>query len=132
MIQSENNIQSNFPTWEMTKMVRFHLFDGMDRKLAYKKFRNSCGNFISKKVVRTYVLEKFNYKCFYCDSVNNLQVDHIVSVYRCFWNNNYDYCNTEINLQILCRSCNVRKDTKDNNIMFKNKNKYKKSINRYP
>lgn len=78
---------------------------------SYIKYLRSCGQtFISRQEVREFVFSKDNYKCVECDTSENLQVDHIVSIYRVFKDgidireiNNID------NLQTLCGSCNSRK-----------------------
>ena len=81
----------------------------MDENLAFKTFRNTSSAFISNKYVRSYIFNKYKNKCNYCDSIENLEIDHIKSVCRCFKNNLIDYCNTKENLQLLCRKCNSSK-----------------------
>ncbi len=85
------------------------LEDSFDRKLALKKFRGSCSAFIKKPLVRKIILEKFNNKCCECSMTENLQIDHVESVLRCFKRAAFHLCNSEENLQVLCGSCNASK-----------------------
>ena len=54
------------------------------------------------KAVRDAVMERDNYKCVYCASTNNPELDHN----EAHANNGSDEID---NLQVLCRSCNRRK-----------------------
>jgi len=70
---------------------------------AYKQYlRNEASNYIKRPAVREFILQRDNYKCVYCGSTENLQIDHIKSVYS-GGENSID------NLQTLCRSCNTGK-----------------------
>jgi len=53
-------------------------------------------------IVRDRILDKYNHKCNYCGSEENLQVDHIIPLSR-------GGVHSETNFQILCRSCNINK-----------------------
>lgn len=64
--------------------------------------RNAASNYIKREAVREFVFSRDNYKCVECGSENNLQIDHIESVYR-GGQNHVD------NLQTLCKSCNCAK-----------------------
>lgn len=78
----------------------------------YKAYLRSCGsNFIKRKEVREIILERDNNKCVYCGSNSDLQIDHIISVYR-VWKENIplELVNHLDNLQTLCRPCNSRKE----------------------
>ncbi|EIT85922.1 HNH endonuclease domain-containing protein [Fictibacillus macauensis ZFHKF-1] len=82
---------------------------------AFKNYyRNISSNFIKKQEVRNCVFESDNYKCVRCGSEDNLQVDHIVSVYK-----GYKECmppeviNAYNNLQTLCSFCNAGKDVSE-------------------
>lgn len=69
----------------------------------YKSYiRNQSSNYIKKECVRNFIFKRDGYKCVYCNSEENLQIDHIVSVYN-------GGQNKICNLQTLCRSCNARK-----------------------
>lgn len=85
------------------------LEDSMDRKLAFKKFRNTSGYYVYKKEIRQYIFDKYNNMCALCGSENNLEIDHIKSVKRCFTEEDFDFCNTIENLQSLCKTCNCSK-----------------------
>lgn len=70
---------------------------------AFKRYlRNQASNYIKRPSVRKYILERDEYKCVYCGSKENLQIDHIISVFS-------GGQNKICNLQILCRSCNAAK-----------------------
>jgi hypothetical protein len=77
----------------------------------FKKYLRGCGStFVKRPEVREFVFSRDDHKCVYCGSEDNLQVDHIISIYRVFKDgldirdiNNLD------NLQTLCRSCNSAK-----------------------
>ena len=97
------------PCWNPSYRLLNTLSDAIDRKETFKKFRSSCSNFIKKDSVRIFILNKFNNKCVNCDSKERLEIDHIQSVYSCFINMNYYYCNKEENLQVLCKKCNTSK-----------------------
>ena len=98
-----------FPIWNPQKITLFKIFEGMDKKIAFKTFRYSSSGFIAKKIVRSIILEKFNYSCVLCNSIFKLEIDHIKSVIFCFQNNLIYECNIESNLQVLCKTCNSSK-----------------------
>lgn len=56
-----------------------------------------------RKIVRDRILKKCGYKCVQCKSTENLEVDHIIPLARGGKHN-------EKNMQILCRSCNRKKN----------------------
>ena len=99
---------TDFPKWNPQKSTLIKI-EYLDKRIAFKSFRNSCSAFIKNPIVREYLLDKYNNECFLCKSKNNLQVDHILSVYRCFKHRLFKECNFENNLQILCRKCNCSK-----------------------
>lgn len=69
----------------------------------YRKYlRNEASNYIKRPAVREFVFKRDNYKCVYCGSSKDLQVDHIKSVYSGGENNIN-------NLQTLCKRCNAGK-----------------------
>lgn len=108
MARPERNTVDYFPKWNPSRKLLNTLQDYIDGKEAFKKFRSSCSAFIKKESVRTFVF-KNNDKCIICFSKENLQIDHIKSVYRCFLDGNFYFCNTQKNLQVLCRKCNTSK-----------------------
>ena len=55
--------------------------------------------------IRQELLNKFDNKCNYCGSNDNLQVDHIIPLSE-------DGSNDISNLQILCKTCNLKKGGK--------------------
>lgn len=80
-------------------------------KIRYKALRNSSSNFVKRKDVRSYIFKKFNHKCYICGSSENLQVDHIISVYKFAADNmNPFLLNSEDNLAAICAKCNSAKN----------------------
>ena len=55
-----------------------------------------------REIVRDRILKKYNYKCVECNSIENLEVDHIIPLSR-------GGKDDEINKQVLCRKCNRKK-----------------------
>ena len=75
-----------------------------------KYYRNSSSGYIKKPAVREYIFKKNNYKCVYCNSKQNLSIDHIIPVLYGFNNNiNLFVINHIDNLQTLCYKCNSQK-----------------------
>lgn len=101
--------REEFPIWTPQKITVERIFNNLDPKDAFKAFRSSSSGFISNPIVRGIILSRDNYKCCECPSVEHLQIDHILSVYHCFHNGLFLYCNTKENLQLLCRKCNASK-----------------------
>lgn len=97
-----------FPAWNPQLGTIFRM-RSINKKKAFKAFRNSCGGFITKKIVRQIVFERDDFTCNICGSNKNLTIDHIKSVVRCFQEEELEYCNLSINLQTLCKSCNSKK-----------------------
>jgi len=97
-----------FPIWnpQFGTMLKIK---SIDKKLAYKTFRASSSGFVAKPLVRSIVFGRDSYKCVKCGTELNLTVDHIMSVVRCFQEKRFTYCNTKVNLQTLCNSCNCAK-----------------------
>lgn len=109
MARPQRNNVDYFPLWKPTKKILFAINDMIDRNKAYKMFRSSCSAFIKKEEIRSIIFKKSNNKCCLCQSRKSLQIDHIMSVYKCFNNALYNYCNTYENLQVLCKKCNTSK-----------------------
>ena len=99
----------DLPVVKMNRITKFYIFDSLDKKECFKKFRGVCSNYIKKSVVRDAILKKCNHNCVICNANKILQIDHIVSVKRCFDNKMFDFCNKYENLQILCYKCNAAK-----------------------
>ena len=57
------------------------------------------------KIILNKLLNKYNFKCIYCKSTENLTIDHILPICR---GGTHDFSN----LQILCKSCNSKKGSK--------------------
>lgn len=98
-----------FPKWKPHISTQSKFGNG-DFRLRYKALRNSSSGFINRADVREYIFSRNGYKCVECGSNNDLQVDHIVSVYE-FAKKQLDYSklNIEENLQTLCGICNAKK-----------------------
>jgi 5-methylcytosine-specific restriction endonuclease McrA len=93
--------------WNPTKATIKKLINrDFDKKTAWKAFRSSSSSYTKKKYVRAFVFLFNDNKCENCLSSKNLQIDHIKSVYNCFYDYDYKFCNTVKNLQILCAKCN--------------------------
>lgn len=91
----------------LQKLILF-IEDSTNRKLSFKKFRQFSSNFIKNKNIRQTLFntEKF---CALCFSSEKLEIDHIISVKKCFDNKDYLLCNSIKNLQVLCKKCNTSK-----------------------
>jgi 5-methylcytosine-specific restriction endonuclease McrA len=101
--------EMHFPVWRPQFRTRMG-FESQDFKSRYNTLRSSSDGFISNKVVRDMIMRKCNYKCVECGSCNDLQIDHIVSVYLVA-KGEYpvSILNTFDNLSVLCRKCNAKK-----------------------
>ena len=97
------------PVWYPSRKTISKMYDNMSESKAEYAFRQSSSALVYRSDVRKIVFDNWNNKCAYCESTSNLQVDHIVSVHRCFKDKRLRYCNSIENLQILCRSCNAAK-----------------------
>lgn len=96
--------------WNPSKKTLFLIENrAMYEKESFKKFRESSSNYIKNKFVRLLIFDKYNYRCNYCSSVDELEIDHIKSVFNCFKHKQYYDCNVVKNLQLLCKNCNNKK-----------------------
>ena len=98
-----------FPLWR-PHWITENRFNSSDYKKRYKALRNSSDGFITKEKVRDVVFKADDYKCVYCNSTENLTVDHIVAVVRVATREfPLEKLNIRENLQTLCGSCNSGK-----------------------
>lgn len=93
------------PQWETKKKLHSD-----DFRLRYKALRNLSSNFISRPDVRNQIFNQKGAACYLCGSVENLQIDHIISVYRGAKEKiSYDLINSFGNLMPICARCNSLK-----------------------
>ena len=86
------------------------MLQSQDFRTRYKAMRQVSSRFIKRKDVREAVLRRCNYKCYLCGSDENLQVDHVISVYKGAKDRmSYKAINSEENLMAICRTCNAGK-----------------------
>jgi hypothetical protein len=109
MYSDKTNLEQPFPLWKPHKTLINLLEVYMDKKEVFKKFRSSSSGFIQNPILRGILLEKHNSKCALCGSIQKLQIDHIESVFRCFNENKFRFCDSKKNLQVLCMKCNTSK-----------------------
>ena len=99
-----------FPMWRPYRPTTIKIRSG-DFRTRYKALRDSSSSFTHRSDVKRIVYEKYSGRCYLCGAVNDLQIDHIVSVYR--------YALEQIepvsglnkldNLALICRRCNSGK-----------------------
>lgn len=98
-----------FPIWKPRRTTAQY-FENSDFRRRYKALRNSSSGFIKRHDVREFIMQKYAGKCYLCSGTENLQIDHIVSVYQCACNNfPVDKLNAEDNLALICLKCNSSK-----------------------
>jgi hypothetical protein len=98
-----------FPIWEPK---RFHkkYFEKDQQESFYRYCRLAGSGFIKKKVVRDFIFTRDNHTCKSCGSKENIQIDHVISVYRASIGElDMQKLNTKENLQTLCKKCNSAK-----------------------
>lgn len=81
---------------------------GITKEELRQRYQNDAFKRSSRNIspsMRKSLLEAYDYKCAYCGSSENLQIDHIHPVSKGGWKN-WD------NLQVLCQDCNLRKSDK--------------------
>lgn len=92
---------------------RFHSklkMESDDFGIRYKALRNVSSHFISRPDVRRAIFKKCENKCYLCGSKDNLQIDHVISVYQgAVERIPYYRINSYENLMAICRSCNSAK-----------------------
>jgi 5-methylcytosine-specific restriction endonuclease McrA len=98
-----------FPKWNPQRAT-VNKINSIDFEIRYKALRYSSSGFIHRSDVRNIIFKRDGYKCVLCGNKNNLQVDHIISIWKVA-KKEYPIklLNAEINLQTLCKECNERK-----------------------
>jgi len=104
------NIKKNdFPKWK-PKFYSVNRFSSSEFRIRYKSLRNSSDSFLKKNEVRDFIFQKYDYKCARCNSNDNIQIDHIISIYQYAKDKlNYESLNSIENLTCLCSTCNSSK-----------------------
>lgn len=98
-----------FPLWKPQFSTRLK-FGHSNQRVRYKALRNSSDGFISRDDVRGFILKKFNHKCSSCGAKENLQIDHINSIYQASLGRfEIEKLNSLENLTLLCIKCNAGK-----------------------
>ena len=98
-----------FPKWK-PQIATERKFGRADFRVRYTALRNSSSAFIKREDVRRYIFSKYGHRCYLCGSTNNLQIDHIVSVYAAAKDSRLiNVLNTENNLRPICATCNSSK-----------------------
>lgn len=98
------------PLIYVKKDLTYTRYQAIGSKALLKYLRHCASNYIKRKEVRQFVLERDNHQCIICHCTEGLQVDHKVSVYR-GWKENIpiEEINSVKNLQTLCIKCNAGK-----------------------
>ena len=101
---------ADFPMWNPQR-VTLEKIGSSDFRIRYKALRNSSSRFIKRKDVRDYIFERDGGKCYLCGNHENLQIDHVVSVYAYAKNTAGDVSgpNEKDNLRTICAKCNSAK-----------------------
>ena len=106
--------KEKFPLWKPHFRTEEKFWG--DSKRSFLALRRSSESFTKSQKVRNAIMEKSNFKCTYCGSKKNLQIDHIISVYQAFKDKTFiSILNSYQNLQVLCLSCNASKDPSGQN-----------------
>ena len=107
------------PTKKVAKALNFREEFGRhdfhkNRDKAFRLLRSSSSGYASRKEVREYIFKRDGCKCLNCGTNENLSLDHIVSVSKCFYQKEIEMnrLNTLENLQTLCKQCNSIKSDK--------------------
>lgn len=81
-----------------------------DFRTRYKAMRNMSSYYTGRSDVREVILNKCGAKCYLCCAKGDLQVDHVISVYR-FAKDRLPYrdLNKYENLMPICKRCNAAK-----------------------
>lgn len=98
-----------FPKWNPQRAT-INKINSIDFEIRYKALRYSSSGFIHRSDVRNIIFKRDGYKCVLCRGKNNLQVDHIISIWKVAKKQfPIESLNTDTNLQTLCKNCNERK-----------------------
>ncbi len=104
-----DSVELKFSVWN-PNIHTASKFGCSDFRIRYKALRNSSSGFIRRADVRQIIFEKYHGKCYICGSTDNLQIDHIISVYKfAVQRLPYKDLNKEENLALICRRCNCQK-----------------------
>lgn len=100
----------NFPEWKPLR-CSIKRMTSEDFRTRYKALRYSSDSFIRRADVRQQIYQKNDGKCYMCGRTENLQIDHIVSVYRYARDKikPIQGLNSYENLALICGSCNSKK-----------------------
>lgn len=74
----------------------------LEWRLQYIRRRGQASNYTKRPEVRARIFTRDNYRCVQCGSIENLTIDHIISVYS-------GGTDEDDNLQTLCNRCNAGK-----------------------
>jgi 5-methylcytosine-specific restriction endonuclease McrA len=104
-VQRIKNNRLNEPLKFVVMEANFKRAKAKGEKHLKKYIRNASSNYIKRKAVRDFIFSRDQYKCIKCGSTEDLQIDHIVSVYKIGLSANHIE-----NLQTLCKVCNAGKE----------------------
>lgn len=102
--------EDGFPVWSPQWMTKEKIC-GNNLLLRYCTLKNSSASFVQRKDVREFIFTRDNNKCVLCGATENLQIDHIVSIWRYAYllvKLDYKKLNAKENLRVLCGLCNNR------------------------
>lgn len=93
-------------------------------RIRYDALRNVSNHFIRNHDVRRAIFEKCDYKCYLCGAKDDLQIDHVISIYQGAKEKiSYKVINSYENLMAVCRSCNAAKQPLQEEIWQDDQNK---------
>lgn len=105
----KTNIENHFPSFNPQKITLSRILNSNFR-IRYKALRSASSGFISRKEVRLFILNRDKNQCIECGNTDNLQIDHIISVYQ-YALSGIDFMKLNLpdNLCCLCYKCNASK-----------------------
>ena len=81
-----------------------------DFRIRYQTLRNVSSHFAGRKDVREKIFTDKGRKCYICGSEENIQIDHVISVYEGAEKKiPYYVINSYDNLMPICSKCNSKK-----------------------
>ena len=101
-------LQVNYISKDDFNKFRWHLKSCRIKHTVFSEYENrrkEADRVLANTAIRQKVFEMHGDKCLCCGSQDNVQIDHVISV----WNGGE---NDLDNFQPLCKSCNVKKGTK--------------------